>query len=474
MDGLPKYRPIISQIGSATYKVAKFLLPLITPVTTNTFTIKDSFHFASILDNESHHLYYMASMDVDSLFTNIPLEETIEIILNAVYGKKRKLNGISKADFKELLRLTTMGTVFYFNGMYFRQKDGVAMGSLLGPALSNAFLCFYEVNWLKMCPPAFSPVLYSRYVDDIFILLHSADHLTPLVNYFNTKHKNINFTFECEKDDMLSFLDVNVYRSDNKLVTSIHRKDTFSGVYTNFNSFIPIEYKCGLVLTLLHRAFVITSSFKGISDEILKLKEILYSNGYPSKFVDRYILMFFNKLHEKRIPVLTVPKKDIVIVLPFLGSISLLVKKNLIQTFSQFVPTFKLKVVFRTGNRLTSYFTFKDVFPKSLISGVVYQYKCAKCNFGYIGSTYRYFEKRLEEHLHVSALTGKPLSGLQTYAPMDHAKSCRVTNSRDNFNIICDEKDRDLIRLKENILIYKLRPELNSKMESVDLKLFSF
>ena len=78
----------------------------------------------------------MASLDVDSLFTNIPLEETIDIVTKGVYGSKRKVKGIWRKDFKDLLLLATKGTVFYFDGSYYRQRDGVAMGSPLGAGSS--------------------------------------------------------------------------------------------------------------------------------------------------------------------------------------------------------------------------------------------------------------------------------------------------------------------------------------------------
>ena len=61
-----------------------------------------------------------------------------------------------------------MGTVFYFNGNYYKQSDGVTMGSPLGPALANAFSCHHERNWLRECPVAYAPNFYKRYVDDIF------------------------------------------------------------------------------------------------------------------------------------------------------------------------------------------------------------------------------------------------------------------------------------------------------------------
>ena len=118
VDGLPKYRPIISQIGSPTYEIAKFLLDFVKPFTTNEFTVKDTFHFVSLLDTKDHRLI-MASLDVKSLFTNIPLEETIDLLTDKVFENKVKVKGISKRDFKRLLEISTKGTVFYFNGKYY-------------------------------------------------------------------------------------------------------------------------------------------------------------------------------------------------------------------------------------------------------------------------------------------------------------------------------------------------------------------
>ena len=139
-----------------TYKIAKFLLGFVQPFTTNEFTVKDSFHFVSILEGKDHRLI-MASLDVESLFTNIPLAETITIVTEKVFEKKRKVNGISRGDFRRLLEITTKGTVFYFDGHYYKQKDGVAMGSPLGPALANAILCHHEEKWICLIYTSQSP-----------------------------------------------------------------------------------------------------------------------------------------------------------------------------------------------------------------------------------------------------------------------------------------------------------------------------
>ena len=111
-------------------------------------------------------------------------------------------------------------------------------------------------------PPDFLPKVFKRYVDDIFVMFLCQSHLKDFVNYMHTKHPNIKFTSEFEQNDFFSFLDVKITRNNNQLITSVFRKATFSGVFTNFKSFMPVTYKFGLVHTLLHRSFSICSYMK--------------------------------------------------------------------------------------------------------------------------------------------------------------------------------------------------------------------
>ena len=65
---------------------------------------------------------------------------------------------------------------FIFNNILYKQIDGVAMGSPLGPSLANAFLAHHEENWLESCSLGHRPSCYPRYVDDKFVLSKSSDH----------------------------------------------------------------------------------------------------------------------------------------------------------------------------------------------------------------------------------------------------------------------------------------------------------
>ena len=139
-NGIPS---ILSATGTPTYKLAKFSLKFLTPSTANEFTVIDSFHFAEEISQQDSNLH-MASLDVDSLFTNIPLEETIDICVDNLYSDNENPPNIPKHNFRNLLNIATKETFFMFNNKYYKQVDGVAMGSPLGPALGNIFMCSFE------------------------------------------------------------------------------------------------------------------------------------------------------------------------------------------------------------------------------------------------------------------------------------------------------------------------------------------
>ena len=145
-------------------------------------------------------------------------------------------------------------------------------------------------------PKDFFPNIYRRYVDDIFVTFNSHEKLKKIVEYMNKKHPNIKFTFEHEHNNTFLFRDVKIRRENNKLTTSVYRKPTFSGFFTNFKSFIATDQKFGLVYTLLHRCFNITSSYERFHKEINALKQIFKLNGYPIQFIDRCIKQFLQKL----------------------------------------------------------------------------------------------------------------------------------------------------------------------------------
>ena len=198
-----------------------------------------------------------------------------------------------------------------------------------------------------------------------------------------------------------------ICRKNDKFFTSVYRKPTLSGVLTNYESFIPTYQKRGLLQTLLHRSFSICCNSKTFHFEIDHLKTIFIKNSYLLNFTDSFIKSFLNKLYTPKVVVPNIPKRNVFVKLPLLGSTSFRILKTLQKLFSDKLTTCNLKIVFTSPVRVKSFFTCKDKLPKMLLSGLVYQYKCGDCNATYYGKTKRHFKVRICEHLGISHLTEK-------------------------------------------------------------------
>ena len=102
------------------------------------YTTKNSFEFSKEIADQDPGLF-MTSLDVKSLFTNIPLEETICVCCDSLFSNNAKVNNINRIDFEKFLRATLLNNFFNFEGKIYKQIDGVAMGSPLHPTLANTF-----------------------------------------------------------------------------------------------------------------------------------------------------------------------------------------------------------------------------------------------------------------------------------------------------------------------------------------------
>ena len=452
INNIPKFRPILSAINTPTYKLAKFLVPILSSLTVNEYTVKDSFHFAEEILTFDHTLC-MASLDVESLFTNIPLEETIINCVDDLFSHHDYHGKLSKNELHQLIKLATTESFFIFDDKMYKQLDGVSMGSPLGPTLANAFLCHYEKLWLEECPPEFKPVVYRRYVDDIFVLFKSDEHLSSFVNYMNSKHISMKFTSENENSNCFSFLDVKITRCNEGFSTSVFRKPTFSGVFTNFDSFIFHSYKIGLLHTLLFRCFTICSSMQNFHLEIEKLRHIFKQNNYPTNIIDHCIKTFLNKIFVAKKLVSTVPKKELVIILPFLGNFSMNLRKRIFNSFSKTLPQCCVKVIFQSKNRLGNFFRFKDAIPLALRSHLIYKYTCSNCNVTYYGETERHLQIRAGEHLSISALTNKRVNNTKRSAVKDHCLFYNHGGGFEDFSVLTYESNRFKLLIKEALLV---------------------
>ena len=223
-------------------------------------------------------------------------------------------------------------------------------------------------------------VSYFRYVDDTFVMVRSVGDSIEFLNTLNGVHPNLKFTMEHENSQSgLPFLDVLVSRdASNLALTSVYRKGTWTGLYLDFNSFVPISFKRGLVRTLFHRARKICSPSTLTAEENL-LFATLKENSYPESFILKH------KEPRNAIEVIGPRLKDVYLRLPFTGdSHSRLIRNRIIRSTKQAFPQVKPVFIFTTKRIPSS--SLKDPDPPLLRSHVIYRFLC-DCGDSYIGRT---------------------------------------------------------------------------------------
>ena len=125
-DGCPSFGTIISALQTPSYKLAKFLVPILKPLITNKYTVKDTFN-SDIETVEQDSSNFMGSLGIDSHFTNILLEETMEICTNNLFKNNDIVHVLKKNEFKHLLSLATKEPYFIFSNILYKKIDKVTL-----------------------------------------------------------------------------------------------------------------------------------------------------------------------------------------------------------------------------------------------------------------------------------------------------------------------------------------------------------
>ena len=186
------------------------------------------------------------------------------------------------------------------------------------------------------------------------------------------------------------------------------------------------------------------------------------------------IYTFLNNKYSPATTIPTVPRKKIRVVLPYLGTTSLTIKKKLKQLFRT-IPSHSIEIIFQTTYRMGNMFRFKDSMPHSLLTDFVYYFKCRSCAASYIGRCYRHKLVRFCEHAGLSPRTGTRLK--PTLVNASAVKTHMVTNQHlvdpeTDFRILSRGGTRGILDIKESIMIRRLKPSLNDNITSVPLSLF--
>ena len=211
------------------------------------YLINNTQDFASIikaqppLDPNEEYVSY----DVESLFTNVPIHETIEYILDEIYVNKKLPKLCKRSIFKKFLLKLTCENTFMFNDEFFKQIDGCTMGGPLSVILSNIFMTMLERRVVVPMKPSF----YKRFVDDV-LTRRTKNEPDLLLEKMRSFHPNIKFTVEESPD---KFLDTRliVNKDNGTCETRVYRKP--NKLPPHWASKTPIRYKRNAITGDLHR-----------------------------------------------------------------------------------------------------------------------------------------------------------------------------------------------------------------------------
>ena len=297
MYGLPKVRkdstpmrPTMSAIGFSSYKLAKELPRILTPlagytmhVVKNSTLFVDRIHEIGVEPQDQ-----MISFDVTNFFMQVPMDEALRVVeewLSAADSLKERTS-IPTPQLIELIELCLRSTYFQFHDKFFEQTDGAAMGSPLSPVIANLYMERLEENALQTAP--LLPRLWLRYVDDAFVICpHGQDELQRFHKHLNGQHPNIKFTIEHEKENKLAFLDILVTRSETRLCTGVYCKPTHTDRYIPFHSHHHRKTITGVLRCMYNRAHRICDSTSR-KPELQHLQSVFQANGFPEDVVKRH------------------------------------------------------------------------------------------------------------------------------------------------------------------------------------------
>ena len=478
----PPLRPIISQIGTVTYDISKHVNNIIGKYLPKQFQADSTYEFLSIL-RSCQNVKMLASLDVESLFSSVPVLETIDIIIKNVYDTPTVTPppAIPRDTMRRLLEICTTLTPFRnINGELYVQKEGVSMGNPLGPTFANYYMCDLENRIFSMYPDC-KPSMYVRYVDDICICVDNYHSILKLKSLFE-QHSVLKFTHELETKKSMPFLDVLIQRKHQTIKTSVYTKATDYGDCLNFNSICPDRYKTGVIKSFLFRAYEVSSSWLEFHSEITRLKQLLTNNDFPMIIIDRTINNFLHikqkNNHDNE------NASDRQINLFFHNQMSSNYKQDeqqLIGIINKNVHPIndlnKIKlVIYYKSKKLGSLFIKNNVHSRSKdISDrhhVVYQYSCNRvgCEAAqtYIGYTTCTIKDRFRMHTQNCSSIKKHLT---TVHEIDRITTAELVK---DVQVLASASDkRDLIFL-EALILKEKKPPINSQMEGEDriLKVF--
>ena len=444
---IPKGRPIVSDCGSESYRIAEFIDYHINPLSTkHPSYIKDTYAFVNLLTDKCVPASTLLfSIDVDSLYTNIDTSLGLQALRKAFVSYPEANRPDS--EIIHLLEMTLTRNDFEFYDKFYLQTCGCAMGRKYSPSYADIYLANWEEEALKRC--VHRPLLYLRYLDDLFGLwTESKESFLEFVKVLNSQHPRIKLKHNLQTQEV-EFLDTVVFFTEidhttatKKLATKVYFKETDRHALLHKHSFHPKHTFKGLIKAQLIRFHRICTYPQHVEEATAILFSALLPRGYSHRFL-RTIKAQVNGLfksqqyHNER-------RDDQTPIIPLVltySSSGMIFKKTIAQNFQKAsldcpqLGSFRLITALRrnknlqdllvhtalkrdTGrkSRTTLNFNFKHkvfLYNRHTKKGkpitkritvntknVVYGLVCQECHKIYIGETKNVLKDRIKQHLY--------------------------------------------------------------------------
>lgn len=329
----------------------------------------------------------LISFDVCSLFPSVPVDITLELL--ELWLVENKVEKELVDSIVCLTELCLKRSYFQYEGKFYQQTKGLAMGSPISPFLANLYMSFFETD---LTQHQIFPRVWWRYVDDIFAVV-KADSIDELFNLLNLQEPSIQFTMEKEVDGKLPFLDIEVKRIGQNLDFNIYRKPTNTDNFIPVDSFHNHNHKFAAFSSMIHRMLSVPLSEENLRKEELKIKEIARFNGFDPNIINRMII---NQKRKKIVSDASTLHKLIYEIYPERIVVDYEAKVN--QSLKKALKVENIEIVNKNKNKLRSLLgSVKDKTDMVDKSGI-YQISCNNCDEKYIGQSRRRIVERFKEH----------------------------------------------------------------------------
>jgi hypothetical protein len=376
--------------------------------------------------------------------------EAINVVSKLLY--KGKHPPMDLDTFVTLAKIASCDVLMSTHDGYYKQVDGLAMGSPPASHLANGWLSTFEDTIRG------DATLYARYMDDIIENIKQ-EKIDEKLREINNLHPSLKFTIEREDNGSLPFLDMKIVHERNKLSSTWYNKPTDTGLIMNYHALAPKRYKRSVVSGFVHRIHRACSSWQNFHESIEKAKCVLERNQYPPAFYDPIIKETLSAIIKKESEARVIEDnkgettesettRKYPLIIQYRGKCTEEYANSLHKSKAPCTIIMTLRKLRTTMPSL------KPPVEKMIRSGVVYKITCPCCSACYVGQTSRHLQTRFREH---STKTG----------PMKtHLRQCNTSISEENVEILAStSRGVNYLLTLEALYIREMDPQLNSKEE---------